>query len=478
MPPRPGTSRDMDTDAPNPQIDLADLLNRMNQQANTIAQLQQQLNNVQAPPPVQNTVISTAQFQQLLNQLPQAPAQPAQPAQGQAGAGAGQAQAAAAPNNTITGIPFEDNPPLQGVEDAKRPPEPIPFNGTREDARPFLDRMEAYFSLVPHITRLTRTRIVYTCTFVQSEPAIHWAQQTSKDVRNMTAGDYYTDHWDTFKTRFLQNFGIVNEAEHATNRLDAFTQGNASFKSWILEFKRLQKLAGIPDQYVTLTFKKNIRRVFFNKMMSHEPVPTTLPDMIRVCTDIENAWDQQEQFRRTIRREPNDYRYQPAYYTRRQELPQGEPMDIDALLHEKDEEINEFRQSSMRRKGKDKESKKSKKNGGKKKKDVSRASSKKSKTPIPSTSNTRPSTSKIRNDTNNMANLACHRCGQKGHFIRDCTTDPSKIRQRHPIRALADALPVQEESESSEDEEEEDSSSSESENEDAKATDEPQKDFH
>jgi len=57
----------------------------------------------------------------------------------------------------------EDHPPSPGDIDVKGTEDPLPFDGSPSDARPFIERVEAWFALLPYSYRLTRTWIIATC---------------------------------------------------------------------------------------------------------------------------------------------------------------------------------------------------------------------------------------------------------------------------------------------------------------------------
>jgi hypothetical protein len=146
--------------------------------------------------------------------------------------------------------------------------------------RPFLDRVDAWFALVPETYRLTRSRILATCGLITSKPADSWAIAVLNAVTRNEDTPYYYDSWVDFKEEFLKNFGIANEQEEALNKIMRITQGSTDLSVFTAEFLRLRDPSKIPDDAAVREYRRALDRKLFYQVSYLIPAPTTLQEWI------------------------------------------------------------------------------------------------------------------------------------------------------------------------------------------------------
>ena len=177
-------------------------------------------------------------------------------------------------------VPNEDHAPIPGAPNIKSTKPPSPFSGHKSDARPFLDRVDAWFTLVPDTYRLTRSRILATCGLITSRPADSWAISVLNAVTRNEDTPYYYDNWEDFKGEFLRNFGIANESEEALNAIMRIQQGNLELSVFTAEFLRLKVLSRISDEAAVREYRRGLERKLFYQVSYLNPQPTTLEEWI------------------------------------------------------------------------------------------------------------------------------------------------------------------------------------------------------
>ena len=328
--------------------------------------------------------------------------------------------------------PLHDNPPVKGSRDVKGARYPAPFAGHKEDARPFIRRLQAYWSLTPKASRLSRNRILIACQLIQTEPATLWASSVTEATTLFTNNSYYFYAWENFKDAFLASFGVPNEKSHAMNKLTGNTQGYSDLIPWITEFERLQLDTGLSDDAALHFFKKNINARLFDEVSKARPEAVTLDDWKKEALRCDKSYQEKQDFKHNQRADRGyrtgnsfaSFAFKPAptktaahgSLLKPPKDDDDDRMQIDALGHC-------FKKKG---KGKDRTDKKS--------------SSKPTKVKAPLPAPKRPTQPPVYNPTKgkiSMADARCHRCGIKGHFMRDCVTRMNQLSEEH-IRALAE----------------------------------------
>ena len=278
--------------------------------------------------------------------------------------------------NPITGQYYEHHAvPHHTVKDIKGAKIPDAFQGVPDDARPFVQRMEALFTLQPFQYRMTKTRILTTCQLMTKGSAKSWATSVMEAVSSLLQNAFYFDNWKKFTEAFLHSFGIPNEKEMAINKLQVIKQGKMTVDQYITEFAGLQALSGLNDAAVVHNYKKGLNpRLFFAVYRIDNP-PTTLVDWVIKSREKSRQLEEMEAFN-SMQRHGNIQFNSPSWNKPKD----PNAMDIDAVRHKPFSK------------------------GGN--------SSGKGKNP-----HTRPTAAEERR---RKEKGLCFRCGQKGHFRPQC----------------------------------------------------------
>ena len=300
--------------------------------------------------------------------------------------------------NIITGKPFHDNPPPLGAVDVKGAKMPEPFNGTKEDARPFLMRMMAFFTLRPNAYRLSMVRQLTACQLITTKPASSWATQIVDNWSTGKAGMFYTDTWDNFALQFNNAFGIQNEKEDAINKLQTIRQGD-SLEEYITEFIRYQTLSGLPPIACLHQFKAGLKIRIYRAVQRMENPPKSLQEWYVKARERQAQFQEEEAFTRVHRpTDPRQKTWVKSNFTASSSRSANH--DPDAM------QVDVLRQS--------------------KPPGSSRQTNGKGKVPskgpfhaLPAPIPTRP----VNPD------IICHRCGRKGHIKRNCSTKINELKQ-------------------------------------------------
>ena len=232
--------------------------------------------------------------------------------------------------NPITGLFYESHPvPHHTVKDVKGAKIPDAFQGIPEDARPFIQRMEALFTLQPYQYRMTKTRILTTCQLMTRGSAKSWATSVMEAVSSLLQNAFYFDSWKTFTEAFLHSFGIPNEKEMAINKLQVIKQGKMTIDQYITEFAGLQALSGLTDAAVVHNYKKGLNpRIFFAVYRIDNP-PNNLGDWVTKSREKSRQMEEMEAFNAMQRHGGNFHFNSPSWNKPKD----PNAMDIDRMHH-------------------------------------------------------------------------------------------------------------------------------------------------
>ena len=299
--------------------------------------------------------------------------------------------------NPLTGRFYESHPvPHHTVKDVKGAKIPDAFQGIPEDARPFIQRMEALFTLQPYQYRMTKTRILTTCQLMTKGSAKSWATSVMEAVSSLLLNAFYYDSWKTFTEAFLHSFGIPNEKEMAINKLQVIKQGKMTIDQYITEFAGLQALSGLADAAVVHNYKKGLNpRIFFAVYRIDNP-PNNLGDWVIKSREKSRQMEEMEAFN-SMQRHGGNFNFNSPSWSKPKD---PNAMDIDRMHHK----------PSSR--------------GG-------NPSSGKGK----AKPHVRPTAAEERR---RKEKGLCFRCGQKGHFCPQCKTTFDQLSPQQ-IRSIVEA---------------------------------------
>ena len=325
---------------------------------------------------------------------------------------------------------LHDNPPPTGARDIKGAKYPAPFTGQKSDARPFIRRLEAFWSLTPKASRLSRTRNLIACQLINTEPASSWASAVTESITLFKDDQYYYYDWDSFKEAFIKSFGVPNEQAYAMNTLTNRTQGYSEIIPFITDFERLQKEAGLSDDAALFFFKKNLNLRLFNEVSKVRPEPINLKDWKREAIACDRTHQTAQDFRYNQRNDRFSAKTSSKPFSSFTFRPTPTPHVPHGALLSSTQDPNAMMVDAL--------SHKRKKGKGKDKKPPSKP--KPVRAPLPAPKRPAPPPpypGRAGQSKFVMADARCHRCGLKGHFMRDCVTKMNELSEEH-IRQLAE----------------------------------------
>jgi hypothetical protein len=320
----------------------------------------------------------------------------------------------------------EDHPPAPGAPNIKATKPPPAFSGQKEDARPFLDRVDAWFALVPVTYRLTKSRLLATCSLITSKPADAWATAVLNAVAKDEDTPYYYDNWVTFKKDFLVHFGIANEEEDARTKLMRIIQGSMELSVFTAEFLRLQQRAGMSDDAALHEYKRAIFRPIYYQVCNLVPQPNTLAAWITAARERHQVAVEARRFDQINRGGPQPVARPPGQAPPRAPFFPRPPIPPYRAPHHPTRDPNAMDVDSINVRGPT----------------TPKVSFR---TPLTTPANARSTTgpSILKRQVPAPSNATrdrvpgCYRCGKPGHFMRDCTTNVNAIDEQH-VQVLED----------------------------------------
>ncbi|USP73296.1 Reverse Transcriptase [Curvularia clavata] len=256
---------------------------------------------------------------------------------------------------------------------------PEKYDGNRNDLRTFLTTIDLYceFNEVPS----DQEKILMASTHMKGKAA-NWVQPyvedylssiKTKGTKEETKALFAS--WNNFKDEMGRVFGEVdakNQAEKAITRLKQTT----SVSAYTAEFKQLQARIDWDDAALRTVFEDGLKEIVKDGLVHHDK-PETLQALIELATRIDNRiWERNEQKKRQFR--PN------MANTKKQR--NNRDKDGDTIMTGKVQE--KTRDKKPRGKGQDGLSKEERQK--------------------------------------RYDNKACLRCGEVGHFRRDCPKNEVK----------------------------------------------------
>ena len=331
-----------------------------------------------------------------------------------------------------TQVYLEQHPVPAGIKDVKSFPHPDSFKGTKTDAEPFISRLKAYFMAKPEAMKFTQSRILYATEHLKNPLTNPWASLVRKAISEGLNNAYYYDNWDNFQTEFLKRYGLTDRPQHYFIRMTQYHQfPSQDCKSFTDEFERLRVESNTTKENAFYYLKKGTLSTLRSHLNFRTDSPDNYDDWIKALVQFQSKLDQERSFnqmgqqRRTTQYHGNQggrsYTQNPS---QSRPLPPGDPMDIDALAH----------QRRQQQKGKVPDSRKK---PFQKNIPPSKPSNRLAPHPNAPSSSKKPFTGAPR--PQNRSPFFCFICNGQGHYARDCKASINELSLQH-IQQMAMAM--------------------------------------
>ena len=254
---------------------------------------------------------------------------------------------------------------------------PEKYEGGREGLRPFLTNMELYCRFNQHTFPSDQDKILAVGTFLKGKAAT-WMQPMADDyLQHDKLGDCKDDtqevfkSWDDFKRHLKNVFGEVDEETQAEQKISRIRQ-ERSVGQYVTEFKQLQARIDWDDAPLKTAFYNGLKEQIKDELIHHDK-PDDLQELIELATKIDNRmYERMLQKKQKHSATPNIGRYRKSHG------PQYD-RDGDVVMADRVQEKKPFKKSGRQPDG---------------------------------------LTDKERRER--FGKKACLRCGEVGHFRRDC----------------------------------------------------------
>jgi len=243
---------------------------------------------------------------------------------------------------------------------------PEPFDGKKMNFKKFQRQYALYITANEDSFQTDRSKILLVLSLMKEGTAALWADDF---IDRALAGDTWGT-WADFKDILIQAFYDVNEARKALDRMDALAQGTGPASEYFLRLEQLATAAAIDIDQAGPEMLNRVERglspALVDKIYQGEYVPGTYRDYKERAMRLDDLWQRRQEMRKM---------YAPT-------------------------------QGNVVKRGREVQ---------------------KERVPLPS----KPTTV-LRHDPNAMdvdkggarrALVTCYRCGAKGHFARNCTTN-------------------------------------------------------
>lgn len=221
-----------------------------------------------------------------------------------------QAQTASAPAPTSFGTP------------KTKVPTPQPFFGKRYQVKPFISGLNIYFTLRSHEFPDEKTKLLFAASLLRG-PAFDWFRpyEQSFSPGASHSGALSIATIEDFYEQLTNTFGDPDEPLTAATKIYKLSQ-TTSVAAYISEFQRLSSQLTWNEDALKDFFFQGLKPAIKDNIV-RGTIPTTLKDMIRLASNLDNRFQQSRQFN-------NNHHHGPARNFQRSG---PEPMDLDALSY-------------------------------------------------------------------------------------------------------------------------------------------------
>lgn len=175
---------------------------------------------------------------------------------------------------------------------------PEKFDGSHSDLWTFLTSVELFCEY--HETPTDQEKILVTSTYMKGKAA-RWMQPYVKDFLKDAQAKGTKDEtkelfdsWDNFKKELGRIFGEIDEKKQAERAITRLRQ-TKSVSSYTAEFKQLQARIDWNDASLRTAFEAGLKENVKDGLVHHDE-PETLHDLIELATRIDHRlWERSEQ---------------------------------------------------------------------------------------------------------------------------------------------------------------------------------------
>ena len=318
-------------------------------------------------------------------------------------------------------------PPAGWDKDAKE--EAIePWNGTKIDVTPFLNRVQSVIIQRPRALAYTFQKILFVLRHLKNTIAQQWAVNVKDALTNKKNNEFYFDNWTEFKDEFKKRFGLQNERQIYYTRMVQYRQNKGQdARSYCDNFEQLRQKAGVDKGPAYQHLKGNSNELFRNGALFHPSQPNDYDTYRDYMIKYQTALDEERSFQQLSRGYQGNYQPRNSYNnhpsSKFQLAPGQQPMDLSVVTQQKVQQLRAAKQAlEIQELEEEINALKQKKKG----KPHTRSNPPPNrKPPQQSSSNQRrppPPTQRLSEaERDRRARLRyCFKCAQAGHFARNC----------------------------------------------------------
>jgi hypothetical protein len=173
--------------------------------------------------------------------------------------------------------------------------DPDEFDGKPENLPTFLHQLKLNFAANPYRFVQPHDQILYALSFMRKGAPGQWSQQVWKEVlrHESTPGGvigFQFATWAGFKAQLKTKFGDSDPAATARHKLEHLKQGTRTAEEYSIEFNDIAYRTGFNDAGHIEYFKKGLNRELLKKVYSLPDVPDTLSDWIKYAIRFDRNW--------------------------------------------------------------------------------------------------------------------------------------------------------------------------------------------
>ncbi|TFY59141.1 hypothetical protein EVJ58_g5967 [Rhodofomes roseus] len=209
-------------------------------------------------------------------------------------------------------------------------PAPDKFKGQATDAKPFIRRLEMYYSATGNADANDQRKIAYALLLIDdNSDAFYWKKlHMDGEADAQEGGKHAFESWKDFKEAFLKAFPVYAEGDRDSIMLTTLKQGKTPTPAFIPKFQSIASRTDLSDKTLSGFFKRAICRDLLDKAMNMEP-PTTLQGWFDLVLRLDSRQIYNTNYYEGGNSGGNNHR--SSYPSGRGSGRLDEPMEIDAM---------------------------------------------------------------------------------------------------------------------------------------------------